>query len=170
MNYWCACTVEGWRNQNWNIFWTSSDLVSYRLTFWEKGRWELIAHIYIDTSWVRAASRPYKPVGWKPVDWPPSVWPMKSIKISKKKNPQNVPQKDSALHPGPFNSNSNYFASPHLDFPISLISNPFNSNSNYFASPHLDFPISLISNHLNQIQIILPPHTLIFQFHWFPTI
>ena len=42
-----------------------------------------------------------------------------------------VPQKDSALLPGPygerldFNLNSYYFASPHLDFPIKMIFNPF---------------------------------------------
>ena len=40
----------------------------------------------------------------------------------------------------PFHSNSNSFASPHLDFPILSISHPLNSNSNFFASPHLDFP------------------------------
>ncbi len=37
------------------------------------------------------------------------------------------------------------FASPHLDFPILLISRHSNSNSNSFASPHLDLPILLIS-------------------------
>ncbi len=98
---------------------------------------------------MRAASRPYKPVGW-PAHWLALLcsahW--KASKFPPQKIAQNVPQKDSSLRPGPYGES--------LDF---------NLNFNYFASPHLDFPILMISNHLIQIQIILPPHTLISQFH-----
>ena len=49
----------------------------------------------------------------------------------------------------PLNANSNFFASPHFDFPVWFMSNSFNSNSNFIASPHLNFQIFLISNPLN---------------------
>ncbi len=64
----------------------------------------------------------------------------------------------------PFKSKFIFFASPHLDFGILMISNSSNSNSNYFASPHLDFPILNISNPLNPNSIILPHLTLTSQF------
>ena len=60
----------------------------------------------------------------------------------------------------------------NLDFLILLISNPFNSNSNQIILP----PHILISQFhwfstlLIQIQIILLPNILILQFCWFPTL
>ncbi len=54
-------------------------------------------------------------------------------------------------------------ASTHLDFPISLISNPFNSNSNYFASPHHDFKF-LAYSYIFFLKILIFSPIILFEF------
>ncbi len=124
--------------------------------------YKIVALLSIQLAGCGPLRGPINPLAGHPVGWPRSAQPIEKYPNFHKKIAQN----------GPFNSNSNYFASLHLDFPISLISSPFNSNSNYFASPHLDFPSLMISNSFksNSNSIFFLPGSLISQFCWFPTL